>query len=126
MDPTFLILIVAMLAAFVFLSMRNQKKQRAAMENLQSSAVPGARVQLSSGLFGTIVSDDGGDSVDVEIAPGVVTTWNRLAIREVVKEQDDAAVTPADDTAVTPADDTAATAAEDTDAPHTDSDADDK
>ncbi|WP_344783394.1 preprotein translocase subunit YajC [Gordonia caeni] len=87
MDGLFLPLILALAVAFLFISFRNQKKRTAAMAELKAQAVPGARVQLSCGLFGTLHSDDGGDTVDVEIAPGVITTWNRLAIREVVAEQ---------------------------------------
>lgn len=89
MDGLFLPLILALAVAFLFISFRNQKKRTAAMAELKAQAVPGARVQLSCGLFGTLHSDDGGDTVDVEIAPGVITTWNRLAIREVVAEQQD-------------------------------------
>lgn len=86
MDGLFLPLILALAVAFLFISFRNQKKRTAAMAELKAQAVPGARIQLTSGLFGTLHSDDGGDTVDVEIAPGVITTWNRLAIREVVPE----------------------------------------
>lgn len=84
MDTLFLPLMLAMLVVFLLLSFRNQKKRAAAMAELRAQAVPGARVQLSSGLYGTVRRDDGGEDIEIEIAPGVVTTWNRLAIREVV------------------------------------------
>jgi len=79
-------LMLALLAIFMFFSFRNQKKRAAAMAEMQSEAVDGARVQLHAGIFGTVVGDPEGETVDVEIAPGVVTTWNKLAIREVVKD----------------------------------------
>ncbi|MFM9376151.1 preprotein translocase subunit YajC [Gordonia sp. VNK21] len=86
MDQLLFPLLLALAAAFLFMSFRNQKKRAAAMTEMQNQAVSGARVQLHAGLFGTIVGDSEGPTVDVEIAPGVVTTWNRLAIREVVSD----------------------------------------
>lgn len=103
----FIPLMLAFLVAMLFISFRNQKKRTQAMNNVRAQAVPGARVQLTSGLYGTIFSDDGGENVDIEIAPGVVTTWNRLAIREVVAEQPPvtgAAVPAVDDVEVDVAD----------------------
>lgn len=82
----FLPLMLALMVGFLFLSFRNNKKRTQAMADLRAQAVPGARIQLSSGLFGTVASDNGGETIDVEIAPGVVTTWNRLAIREVIAD----------------------------------------
>lgn len=87
MEGLFLPLMLALAVAFLFISFRNNKKRQAAQAELKAQAVPGARVQLSCGLYGTIAADEGGDTVDVEIAPGVVTTWNRLAIRDVLTEQ---------------------------------------
>ncbi len=83
----FIPLMLAFAVAMLFVSFRNNKKRTQAMNDIRAQAVPGARVQLTCGLNGTIHSDDGGESIDIEIAPGVVTTWNRLAIREVVAEQ---------------------------------------
>ncbi|GAA4740077.1 preprotein translocase subunit YajC [Gordonia alkaliphila] len=87
MDGLFLPLMLALLVVFLFISFRNQKKRTQAMNELKAQAVPGARIQLSCGLFGTVHSDDGGESVEVEIAPGVITTWNRLAIRDVIADE---------------------------------------
>ncbi|MFT3662526.1 MAG: preprotein translocase subunit YajC [Gordonia sp. (in: high G+C Gram-positive bacteria)] len=86
MDGPLLLIMFALLAGFMFLSFRNNKKRQQAQQELRDQAVPGARIQLTCGLFGTVVADDGGDSVEVEIAPGVVTTWNKLAVRDVVSE----------------------------------------
>lgn len=83
----FIPLMLAFAVAMLFVSFRNNKKRTQAMNDVRAQAVPGARVQLTCGLYGTIFSDDGGEDIDIELAPGVVTTWNRLAIREVVTEQ---------------------------------------
>ncbi|MDT5161700.1 MAG: preprotein translocase subunit YajC, partial [Mycobacterium sp.] len=48
----------------------------------------GDRVHTTSGLQGTItgITDD---NVDLEIAPGVVTTWMKLAVRDRVVDDSD-------------------------------------
>lgn len=92
MDFLFPILLV-LLGGFMYMSIRKQKKRMAEVQEMQSSATTGARVQLTSGLYGTVI-DSNGDCVDVEIAPGVVTRWNKLAIREVVATEDAAATYP--------------------------------
>jgi preprotein translocase subunit YajC len=45
-------------------------------------------VHTTSGLEGTItgITDD---SVNLEIAPGVVTTWMKLAVRDRIEEDTD-------------------------------------
>jgi preprotein translocase subunit YajC len=50
---------------------------------MHESLVPGARVMTTSGLHGTItaVADD---TIELEIAPGLRTTWVRAAVREIV------------------------------------------
>lgn len=92
MDFLFPILLV-LLGGFMYMSIRKQKKRMAEVQNMQQSATTGARVQLTSGLYGTVI-DSNSDCVDVEIAPGVVTRWNKLAIREVVATDDAAATYP--------------------------------
>ncbi|MGB3696499.1 MAG: preprotein translocase subunit YajC [Gordonia sp. (in: high G+C Gram-positive bacteria)] len=84
MESLILPLMLALMAGFMFFSIRNQKKRAAAQSEMQNSLTAGARVQLHSGLFATVVDADQGDVVTLEVAPGVVTEWNRLAIREVV------------------------------------------
>ncbi|NMO05064.1 preprotein translocase subunit YajC [Gordonia sp. TBRC 11910] len=86
-------LLLVLLAGFMYMSIRKQKKRMAEVQEMQSAASTGARVQLTSGLYGTII-DSNKDAVDVEIAPGVVTRWNKLAIREVVPTEDAAATYP--------------------------------
>jgi preprotein translocase subunit YajC len=78
----FPLLILALLVP-MFLGMRKQKKALAATSEMQDSLQVGDRVQTTAGLYATIASLDD-DTVELEIAPGVITTWSRLVIRERV------------------------------------------
>lgn len=77
------ILMFAALGLMMFFGMRKQKRQAADVKRMQESVVPGSRVMTTSGLHGTVtaVADD---TIELEIAPGVRTTWVRAAVREVV------------------------------------------
>lgn len=80
----FPLLILALLVP-MFLGMRKQKKAMAATSEMQDSLQVGDRVQTTAGLYATITSLDD-DTVELEIAPGVVTIWSRLVIRERVSD----------------------------------------
>ncbi len=80
----FPLLILALLVP-MFLGMRKQKKALAATSEMQDSLQVGDRVQTTAGLYATIASMDD-DTVELEIAPGVITTWSRLVIRERVSD----------------------------------------
>jgi preprotein translocase subunit YajC len=71
------------LGAMMFFGMRKQKRQVAAVKAMQDQLGPGARVMTTSGLHATVtaVADD---TIELEIAPGLRTTWVRAAVREVV------------------------------------------
>jgi len=85
MDPSLLFpLLIMLLFIPLFLSGRKQRRQMAAMQSLQRSLEPGDVVMTTSGLRGTVVDASYEDTVDLEIADGVVTTWVRAAIREKV------------------------------------------
>lgn len=77
------------LGLMMFFGMRKQKRQAAEAQRMQEAVVPGARVMTTSGLHGTVtaVADD---TIELEIAPGVFTTWVRAAIRQVIVEVPDA------------------------------------
>ncbi len=92
MEFLFPILLI-FLVGFMFLSVRRQKKAATAAQEMQDSLQPGARVQTTSGTYATVVGLADG-VVDLELAPGIVTRWNRLAIREVVHADDLAASFP--------------------------------
>lgn len=88
MDQLILPLLLALLFVPLFLSFRKQRRQQTEMMQLQNSLSVGDRVMTTSGLFATIVGT-AEDTVDLEIAPGVVTTWVRQAVRERVSDSDE-------------------------------------
>ncbi len=81
MDLVIFLPLLIIMGAFMFFASRRQKKAMQATINLQNSLRIGDRIHTTSGLQGTItgISDD---NVDLEIAPGVVTTWMKLAVRD--------------------------------------------
>lgn len=112
MDPTLLFpVLILLLFIPLFLTNRRQKRQMNAMQSLQRSLSPGDVVMTTSGLRGTVTDAAYEETVDLEIAPGVVTTWVRAAIREkinptVVGEVEHVDLADAaDETASDPADD---------------------
>lgn len=78
----FLPLIIIM-GAFMFFASRRQRKAMQATIDLQESLRVGDRVNTTSGLQATIAGI-GEDTVDLEVAPGVVTRWMKAAIRNRV------------------------------------------
>jgi preprotein translocase subunit YajC len=86
MEALLPLLLIAALAVPLILSTRRQKRAMAEAQQLQSSLTDGDRVVTTSGLHGTVVSSADETTVDLEIAPGVRTTWLRAAIREKVYE----------------------------------------
>ena len=79
-------LLILLLFIPIFLSGRRQRRQVQEMQRLQASLEPGDVVLTTSGLRGTVVDASYEDTVDIEIADGVVTTWVRAAVREKVNE----------------------------------------
>ena len=80
--PLFLIM-----GAFMFFASRRQRKAMQATIDLQDSLRVGDRIYTTSGLAGeiTAITDD---TVSLEIAPGVVTEWMKMAVREKVEPAD--------------------------------------
>ena len=81
-------LLILALALPLFLSARKQKRSMAEMQKLQKSLEPGDRVMTTSGLYATVVDASAEDTIDLEIAEGLVTTWVRAAVRERVQDTD--------------------------------------
>ena len=77
-------ILILLLFIPIFLSSRKQKRVQAEMQALQSSLEPGDIVSTTSGLRGTVVDASYEDTIDLEIADGVVTTWVRAAVREKI------------------------------------------
>lgn len=77
---------LVVLGAFMFFASRRQKRAMQATIDLHESLRIGDRVQTTSGLHGIIrrITDD---NLDLEIAPGVVTTWVKLAVASRVEPE---------------------------------------
>lgn len=71
------------MGGFMYVASRRQRRAMQATIDLHDSLQRGDRVHTTSGLEATItaITDD---TVDLEIAPGVVTTWMKLAIRDKI------------------------------------------
>ena len=83
MDLVVFLPLLIIMGAFMFFASRRQKKAMQATIDLHNSLQIGDRVHTTSGLQGTIVGITE-DNVDIDIAPGVVTTWMKLAIRDKI------------------------------------------
>lgn len=88
MDLVVFLPLLIILGAFMFFASRRQKKAMQATINLHESLTVGDRVHTTSGLQAVIV-DVTDDTVDLEIAPGVVTTWMKLAVRDRIVADDE-------------------------------------
>lgn len=75
-------LLILFMIGLVFMSSRQRKKQQSQQESLQQSLAVGDVVVMTSGISGTVVDVDDERTIDVEIAPDVITTWLRAAVRE--------------------------------------------
>ena len=78
-----LILMFGAVGVMMVFGSRNKKKQALKAQELQASIVAGSRVMTTSGLHATVV-EVSDDTIELEIAPGIYTTWIRAAVREIV------------------------------------------
>ena len=92
------------MGGFMYFASRRQRRAMQATIDLHESLQLGDRVHTTSGLEATVVAITD-DTVDLEIAPGVVTRWMKLAIRDRIlpdeaedldEEEDDSDVDSAD------------------------------
>lgn len=86
-------LIILLLFVPLFLNGRKQRRQMQQTQAMQQALEAGDVVITTSGLRGVITDASYEETVDLEIADGVVTTWLRAAIREKVNT--DAEASPA-------------------------------
>ncbi len=84
MDLLPLLLLFGLLGLMMFFMSRRQRRAVQQQQELQSSLAVGDRVMTTSGLYGTIIDISDEATIDLEIAPGVETTWLRAAVREKV------------------------------------------
>ncbi|MCI1018161.1 preprotein translocase subunit YajC [Microbacterium sp. C5A9] len=85
--------LLAVLVVFMFVNGRKRQKQmKAEQEEKASKTVPGAKVLLQGGIYGTVVAYDHEDLDSpalVEIAPGTVIEVHSQAILRIVEPKDD-------------------------------------
>ncbi|MGB8390624.1 preprotein translocase subunit YajC [Mycobacterium sp.] len=75
------------MGGFMYVASRRQRRAMQATIDLHESLRIGDRVNTTSGLQATIVAI-ADDTVNLEIAPGVVTTWMKLAVRDRILPED--------------------------------------
>jgi preprotein translocase subunit YajC len=75
------------MGGFMYVASRRQKRAMQVTIDLHESLQPGDRVHTTSGLHATVVAFTD-DTIDLEIAPGIVTTWMKLAIRDRILPED--------------------------------------
>ena len=76
------------IGGFMYFASRRQRRAMQATIDLHESLRPGDRVHTTSGMEATVVGITD-DTVDLEIAPGVRTTWMKLAVRDRIVPDDD-------------------------------------
>lgn len=91
MEILALLLVFALFLLPPMLMMRSQRKRAAEVQQMQASIAAGEKVVTVSGLHGTVVANHG-ETLELEIAPGVVIT---LEVAGVMKKVDPVAPAPA-------------------------------
>jgi preprotein translocase subunit YajC len=76
------------MGGFMYFASRRQKRAMQATIDLHESLQPGDRVHTTSGMEATVV-EIAEDTVDLEVAPGVVTRWMKLAVRDRILPDED-------------------------------------
>jgi len=87
MIPT-LILIAVMAGAFWFLIVRPQRRRMLEHQSLLSSLQVGDEIMSSAGIYGTVRALHDDDTVEVEVADGVILTLAKGAIAQRTGDTD--------------------------------------
>lgn len=83
MDPTLILLVVA-LGAFIVFQVFQGKKRKRETEERQTKFVPGVEIMTNYGLYGTILTiDEETNVVEIETTPGTVLKIHRQTILKV-------------------------------------------
>lgn len=82
------IILIVFLGIMTMTTRRNMKKQQSARQELESSMGEGARVMLTSGIYGTL-THVGDKQAIVELAPGAEVVVVKQAISKVVDPADE-------------------------------------
>lgn len=78
-------LMIVALVAMMLLQGSKQRKALKTLQEMQNSLAPGDRVLTTSGLHATVVAT-ADETLDLEIASGVRTRWDRRVIREKLSD----------------------------------------
>lgn len=103
MDILLLLFLLVILALPTILMSRRQRSKMAEIQKLQNALQPGDRVVTTAGLHAIVISVSE-ELVDLEIAPGVVTSWEKMSVVRVVAPAagSNPAVGPVDNTSTNP------------------------
>lgn len=97
--------LLAVMLVFMFVNTRKRQKQlKEQQEEKAAKTVPGAKVLLQGGLYGTVVSYDPVDldkPAEIEIADGVVIEVHSQAILRIVEPTDETGLVAESDAADT-------------------------
>jgi preprotein translocase subunit YajC len=83
--PTLILVVVLFVFAWFFLVLPSRRRQRQ-HQAMQDAVAIGDEIITAGGIHGTVTEDDGED-VRLEIAPGVVVTLDRRAIAAVAQDE---------------------------------------
>ncbi|MDN3482909.1 preprotein translocase subunit YajC [Arthrobacter sp. APC 3897] len=105
------LLLPILLALFIFMMFRKQKKTQQTVQQQRTQMVPGTEVMTQFGLFGTILSINNEENKAVlELSPGNTATVHLQALTKVVTQEpaveEEAPVVPDDASSLTAADQT--------------------
>ncbi|HKF31852.1 MAG TPA: preprotein translocase subunit YajC [Jatrophihabitantaceae bacterium] len=78
-----LIVLAILLVAMLLFTRRNRERSAAQQAKLRERITFGTQVMTTSGLYGTVTSLNGDDTVQLSIAPGVEVKWAIAALRDV-------------------------------------------
>jgi len=93
-------LLAVLLIFMIFNTRKRTKQMKAEQEEKATKTVPGAKVLLQGGIYGTIVAYDPEDldtPALVEIAPGTIIDVHSQAILRVVEPKDVVVESPVDE-----------------------------
>ena len=88
MEIIILIIIGILFVVPSFMAMRKQRQRQNEMQALQNSLQPGDAIVTAGGVHG-VVRSTGDKDVDLEIAPGVVVTFDKMAVIRTEQEAND-------------------------------------
>lgn len=80
-------LLIVVLFGLMVMQMVRQRKTMKQVQELQNDLQPGDLVMTTAGLHAKVVETSEA-TLDLEIAPGVVSTWDRRVIRERLTPQE--------------------------------------